>query len=292
MIRWAEITGTPSKVRFDYLSQFLKSLGHENEVNYVVATDETFPDEIRQAMQKFEHIRITSPFGERVTQEIQDMEAIPAATMIQKSSDCLIFEDEHWWARSMLAEGLIREVALMKKMDISETAFIVGAGSSCRAVVSALMKAGFQKFNITERFEERGQLLIKDLKATYFGADFRFTPQSSITQLPGIHSILVNTTPLVQSNDLLNELYYCNFLKPDAVVIDLTIMPYDTPLIKAAQQVGARTVHGCDVATLVDTYWLKSSMKIEVDSEKYLEGLKKVCSETPFDFSGFEIPEF
>jgi shikimate 5-dehydrogenase len=183
-------------------------------------------------------------------------------------------------------------MALIKNLDISESALIVGAGASCRAVVASLLKIGFKKFNITEKFEERGRLLIQDLKQTYFAVDFRFTTQSAITQLPGVHSVVINTTPLTPSNDLLNELYYFNFLKPEGAVIDLTLVPYETPLLKAAKQVGARVVHGCEVATLVDIYWIKNSLGIAVPLDEYLSGLKDVCKSTPFDFSEFEIPDF
>jgi shikimate 5-dehydrogenase len=284
-----EIGGSSQRLRFDFLASYLKGLGHSVEFDYIETTQDAFPEKIEQAMLQYQHIRVSSPFGEKVHEFVN---AVPMDTMTQRSSDCLIFDQGEWWARSMLSEGLVRELASMKKLDISETAMIVGAGASCRAVIAALLKVGFKKFNITEKFEERGRLLMKDLKETYFGVDFRFTPQSSITQLPGVHSVVINTTPFTPNNDLLHELYYCNFLKPEGIVIDLTMIPFETPLIKAALQVGARVVHGCEVSTLVDAYWVKSSMKISLNHHDYEAKLKAACVQAPFDLSGFDIPEF
>jgi shikimate 5-dehydrogenase len=276
-------------MRFEFLRDFLKEKGHSIQFDFVTAENEDLGEVIQRLMKEYNHIRVSTPFGEKIHAFVK---AVPMATMIQKSSDCLVYDQGQWWARSMLAEGLIREMAMLKNLDISDSALIVGAGASCRAVIAALLKIGYKKFNITEKFEERGRLLIKELKETYFGVDFRFTPQSSITQLPGIHSVVVNTTPLTASNDLLNELYYCNFLRPEAAVIDLTLVPLETPLLKAAKQVGARIVHGCQVATLVDTYWIKSSMKIDVNAEEYQVKLTSLCEKAEFDFSEFEIPDF
>lgn len=288
-MKCVEVGSGASKFRYEFLARFLAAKGHQVQFDFVQCSPENFPAEIQRLMKDYQHIRIATPFGEKVHEYVS---AVPMATLTQKSSDSLIFDQGQWWARSMLSEGLVREIVLMKNLDISESALIVGAGASCRAVVSAMLKIGFKKFNITEKFEERGRLLIKDLRQTYFGVDFRFTPQTSITQLPGIHSVLVNTTPLVPANDLLNELYYCNFLKSDGVVIDLTLVPFETPLVKAAVQVGARVIHGCQVAALVDAYWIKSSMHIVIDPEEYGAGLKSACQAEPFDFTEFEIPDF
>lgn len=288
-MKCVEIGGSAQRLRFDFLASYLSGLGHTVKFDYIESSQDEFPRKIEQAMREYQHIRVSSPFGEKVHEFVN---AVPMDTMTQKSSDCLIFDQGKWWARSMLSEGLVRELASMKRLDISETAMIVGAGASCRAVIAALLKVGFKKFNITEKFEERGRLLIKDLKDAYFGVDFRFTPQVSITQLPGVHSVVVNTTPFTPNNDLLNELYYCNFLKPDGIVIDLTMIPYETPLIKAALQVGAGVVHGCEVSTLVDAYWIKSSLRISVNPQDYEAKLKEACVQAPFDLSGFEIPEF
>ncbi len=290
MIKWAEISnGINPKLRFEYLSKFMNDAGIQNQLDFIVCTEDEFPKKIQEVMKTYDHIRIGTPFGEKVQLEVQQL---PMMTLMQKSADCLIKEENRWWARSMLSEGLAREVALIKRLDISESAFVIGAGSSCRAVIAALLKMGFKKFNVTETLEERGRQILKDLQSTYFGVDFRFTPQSSVTMLPGTHSIVVNTTPLIPANQLLNQLYYCNFLKPGGVVIDLTLLPVDTPLLKAVKQVEGRIIHGYEVASLVDLYWVKVSMNQILDVDKYTTGFKSVCESAPFDLSGFDIPEF
>ncbi len=289
VIKWAEIASQGSRLRFDYLSKFLTDAGIPNKLDYIECSAEDFPKKIREVMATYDHIRVGSPFGEKVPLEVDQL---PMVTLTQKAADCLIKEEGRWWARSMLTEGLAREVAVVKRLDIAETAFIIGTGASCRAVIAALLKMGFKKFNMTERIEERGRKILKDLQSTYFGVDFRFTPQAAVTMLPGTHSIVVNTTPFVASNDLLNELYYCNFLKPNGVVIDLTLVPTETPLLKAVKQVEGRIIHGYEVASLVDLHWVKTSMKHSLDIDKYTEGFKALCDSTAFDLTGFEIPEF
>ena len=289
MKKWIEIAGTCSRKRYEYLSDFLNKSGVENSVDFVECGMDEFPLLLKHAMDQYDFIRVGSPFGERVPHLIDQL---PVTTYFQKSADSLFNEGGRWWARSMLTEGLIREVALVEKLDISESAFIIGAGASCRGVIAALMKIGFHKFNFTEKFEERGRLLLKELKETYFGVDFRFTPQSAITLLPGIHSIVVNTTPLVPSNDLLDELYYCNFLRPNGVVIDLTLVPPETPLLKAVKQVEGRIVFGFEVAALIDMYWSVQAFRQTFDQLAYSKGLFQICQSTTFDFSEFDIPDF
>lgn len=289
MIKWVEIAGQNSKLRYDFLSRFLNEKGYKNQLDYVTADLDSFPEKLQELMQNYDHIRVGSPFGEKVYEQVPK---IPVTTMIQKSADSMVKQGNEWWARSMLTEGLTREMALLKKVDISETAFIIGAGASCRAIVAALLKAGFKKFNIADKFEERGRLLVKDLQSTYFGVDFRFTPAGSVTLLPGIHSLVVNSSPFVVSNDILSELYYCNFLKPNGVVIDLTIVPVETPLLKSVQQVEGRVVPGYKVASLVDVYWVRISMGIQLNEEEYTESFHQYCLSQPFDFTGFDIPEF
>ena len=63
---WCEISGQPLRERLDMLSRALSQMGVENSLEIVVASKESeFEHLLGVAQQKYDQIRIGSPFGDR-----------------------------------------------------------------------------------------------------------------------------------------------------------------------------------------------------------------------------------
>ncbi len=173
-------------------------------------------------------------------------------------------------------------------LDLKGSILIVGAGAGARVAAAAFINVGYKKVNITNKFSEQAEDLIEDLERKYFDIEFEFIPEEKLVLLPGTNSVLVNTTPLLPSNDLLNELYYFNFLKSPGIVFDFTTVPIDTPLVLEAEALGIKVVRGFEVSSWGDMSWVEWAFAKKLDREAYCERLKEKMKTVEFDLTPFE----
>ncbi len=275
MMKWAEISANPSEKRYTHLSEFLKKKGVENEVEFIESLPGDFENHLKKACNKFDVLRIGSPFLNVLP---GCFDQLPLQVRTLGAGDSLIKSNEDWWIRATLYRAIIKLAKRLDKIDLLQPVLIVGSGGSARLIIGALIRIGFNRFNITDQFTERGQEIVNDLQKRFFNIEFKFTPHSGLTMLPGIHSCMVNTTPLVPSNEILGDLYYFNFLKAGGVVIDLNLSPVETPLLKEASGVGALTISGVEMAALSDMEFVSLIAPKAVDLEEYKSGLIQVFS--------------
>jgi shikimate dehydrogenase len=268
MIRWVEIAARSSRERYTLLQDFMTVTGVTNEVSFIETDFDGFQNELIQAKKTFDQILIGPPFTEMAFDPTADM---PAPLLSIKAADCVIKnKDQRWWPHSLLQEGFVHALAHhLKALDLNASALVVGAGGAARAVLSGLVRLGYNKFNITDRFEERGRVVIEDLRRSYFGVRFEFVPQVALTALPGMHSILVNATPLTAENELLRELQFLNFIKEHAAVVDLELIPPKTPLLTEAEQIGAKVINGVEIASYVDILWAQKIAGVSLGVTEY-----------------------
>jgi shikimate 5-dehydrogenase len=153
-------------------------------------------------------------------------------------------------------------------LDLNASAFIVGATPETRSAVAALVRIGFRRVNLTGTNDKRGEEMLKDFKKTYFNVQFSFTPRSMITQLPGVHSVAVNTLSMNDDPSQLSELFYFNFLKSGAVWIEVPFTTGNSPLIQEARNVGADVRESAQVSARCDQAWAESCFKVRLDCDK------------------------
>lgn len=130
-------------------------------------------------------------------------------------------------------------VANLKGADVTLTdkkVLILGAGGAARSVAYSLIQDGAQ-ITITNRTLQRAEQLVRDL-----GAGQIIEWQSWIKEL-GQFDVLVNTTSLGMEgkDDYLFDLQHAS---KDLVVTDIVYVPRVTPLLKAAELKGLKTVEG------------------------------------------------
>jgi shikimate 5-dehydrogenase len=252
-VKWAVLGHNILASRYELLAEFLTRHGFDNELKMISCQPEDLPEALADAEKNFDQIRIEAPLRELVVKRYKTNQMVVAGL---GAADCVVHREGQWWPDAALfyafTELFCRHGA---DMDLTSDILIVGAGAAARLAIAAGARAGFQRIHITSRLDDQGTAFLGELKRAYFGIEFNFVPQDRLVLLPGSHGLLVNTTPLVDNNDLLGELSYLNFLRPDGMIWDLVVEPGTTPLIRDGEQISIRCVRGLEVAALADIEW-------------------------------------
>lgn len=272
MIRWTEVALQPMVWRFEALSRELLQCGVENTFEPTEISDLSSVDsEIEIAKQKFSQIRLGRYVGEVIVKE--DV-SLPAQLLITKGADALVPELGQWWPRCFYFEGITRTLVQdMKKLDLRGGVFIMGATWEARVLISALTRAGFQKFIVSDVEEGRAQKLVKDLERIHFGVSFQYVQKELVTQLPGTSSIAVNILSLVEHPGLVADLSYLNFLRPDGVWIETHPYPEHSPLTTEAISLGVQVEPALHLVSNVDAVWSEYCFQTKIDLARYREAL-------------------
>ncbi len=282
MIRWLNLDiETESNIgsqadqikRFQLLSEVLNHNGVENEVVHESISAMDLAARLPEYFQTFQQIRVSSSSCDEMRTL---MSRAPSMTMSLKVCDAFVHEADGWWPRCFLYEAMQVVVAKhVTGLDFTGGVFVIGAGAMTRAVVGALVRVGFEKINITDPDEYLAQELIEDLQRTFFGVQFQFTKKQMVTQLPGVHSVAVNTIVGTDTNPELSEIFYLNFLKAGGAWIDLNLSPVESNLSAEARTVGAQVVNGVKVASITDCLWVKKAFALDLDESQYSEILRQ-----------------
>ncbi len=287
-MKWVVLGGKDQEVRFRALSEFMNTSGYQNEVEFLSPEPNDFLMELERMVARVDQIRLQSPYSDRA-QDFQNR-ATDLVNLVGSADAVIKTPTGSWWPENIMYEAVCLEfIRHVKHVDLSTHVLMVGSGSAARVVLAALIKLGFSKFYISDRFEDRAKKTIEAMKKRFFGIDFSFIPAGSLMLLPGSSSILVNGTPLVPENDLLKDLYYFNFLKPPATIIDLNLIPPVTPLMSEGERIGAASMGGFEIASRVDVLWAKRAMNLTLDLEAYKKFLEKKLSEIPFDPEPYKL---
>ncbi len=255
-MKWAVLGLNFFKPRYERLAEFLREQGIANEVHYPeIHPDEDIRDRLPEFQAAFDQLRIESPFREAVLvrPKIQSKMLFDLG-----AADCLIQKNRKWSLDVGLYYAFTQLFSrLGSKLDLKADMIVVGAGAAARLAVAAGLRAGFSKVNLSTTYDDQGIALLADLRKSFFGVDFKFVSLNQLVMLPGTNSLLVNTTPFNEGNEILTELYYLNFLKPDGMIWDMVFEPQTTPLIREGEQAGIACVRGSQVAALADCKWIE-----------------------------------
>ncbi len=284
-IKWAEIAQHNSELRFNILSEFLNENGFKNTVEFVAMGLDEFHSEFLKLIEKYDCVRIGSPYASMVMPMFQGQ---TSEMVMIGAGDCLWRIDKEWRLYAANYFGL-RYIIHDKGnlIDLESPILVVGSGAGARMAIAAFIRAGVKKINVTNKFPEQTKEMIASLEKSFFGVQFEFIAEERLVLLPGSNSVLINTTPLSPSNDLLNELYYFNFLKSPGLVIDFTIIPIETPLITEAEQIGVSVVRGYELSSWGDLAWIESYLGKKLDREAYSQKLRDRANAEKFDMAPY-----
>ncbi len=274
-MNWVEIAlpGQSQAVRFQALSEMLQEAGFENQFSALETSEVDFAGHLSETQKSATVIRVVGALGDQVPKLRNE---IPALMMSLKTADTICFENKYWWPKNFLFEGLQQVLAQdLVQVDFSGSALVIGAKSEARAAVGALVKAGFNRFNLADENVELGESMIAEFTHSYFNVDFKFTPLNRVTQLPGVNAIAINALPLDINPTFVEDISYFNFLKPGGVWVDLSLLPLDSPLVSEARSVGAVVEPGLHVVSQTDLAWAESHCRVKLDLNKYRQLLRE-----------------
>ncbi len=118
-------------------------------------------------------------------------------------------------------------------------ATVMGAGGASRAIIYALLNAGFTDVRIANRTVTRAQSL-----ADRFGEACSAHPWSAIEELTQDTDFLVNTSSVGMAGTEDTPIPDLRNLAAEALVTDIVYTPLETPILKAANDQGLTTVDG------------------------------------------------
>ncbi len=171
--------------------------------------------------------------------------------------------------------------ALEEKTKIKgKRAILVGAGGAARAIAFHLALEGAGKLVIANRTVEKAQALASEVKdMTGIETDACALKEDELKKIISESEILVNATSVGMHPDVDKTPIPKTLLHPGLVVMDIVYNPLETPLLREAKNVGAKTVDGA--AMLVHQgaeslkIWLSIEPPLEVMRKAVLEVLEK-----------------
>ncbi len=273
-LKWCALGYNFGRIRYELLGRWMTEKGLDHQLEFLDVPPADFSTEFEKILNDFDQIRIDSPHGLNAYSYFKRHEAIMSQL---KAVDC-VFKDNlgHWWCRSLTYKSLCEALqGVGELIELDRSVLIVGAGASARAALAACAKMGFKSFKVTNKYDDQGLELIREMKENFFGLNFEFVPQHRLTLLPGSNCIAINTTPNDPSNDLLNELYYFNFLKKNGVVVELNFSPMHTQLIKESLDIKNFVIYGYELAAISDAYWIEWVTENRLNRDNILEELKE-----------------
>ena len=196
-------------------------------------------DDLRQGA--LHGLNVTIPHKQNVLALLDELTptaaAIGAANLIYLKDGRLTGDNTD--AAGFLAD--LQHCGLAAPISGSRAALVLGAGGSTRAIVYALVKAGWQVW-IAARRVEQASALAASLQAA--GTAIQTLPLQADT-LTGPYDLIVNTTPVGMFPDVQSSPWPADLpFPPGAGVYDLVYNPDETVLVRLARAAGLRAANG------------------------------------------------
>jgi shikimate dehydrogenase len=183
-------------------------------------------------------VNVTVPFKERACAVVDNVEEV--ARMMGAVNTVVVKPDGSLWGTNTDAYGFIQNIRsqIPGVKFAKKKVMVLGAGGAARAVIYGLLQEGVSEILVTNRTQERAEILQK-----LFGSRVRTVDwQRKDNTMKGLH-FLVNTTVLGMEKQPPLEINL-KHLPPKAVVVDIVYRPLETDLLKQAKQKGHKTVDG------------------------------------------------
>jgi shikimate 5-dehydrogenase len=275
MFKWVEIGLQNNRIRYETLSKFLNDNGFANSVDFIETNEKDFEINLPKWLEQYDGVRIGRGLGEVVVPLF-----VNHLLMVDriKAADAVVKTDGKWWLRSNAVDGFSRVLSQVgERFDLESRVLLVGAGAAARVAITALFRAGFRQFAVSNIDENKAKVFINEMRRTLLGAELVLVLKEGLILLPGAHGVLVNTTPLAEDNPMLEDLYYFNFFKTGGLAIDFSISPVHTPLLIGARDIGAHCVHGYQISAYTDLIWAEQiSGRSFNNAEEYERALGEV----------------
>lgn len=240
----AFVTGWPIKHSKSPLLHgfWLKHYGIEGNYEAVAVSEAEFPDFLNGLLSdEFIGGNITIPHKEVAFEKIVNKDH--AAKMIGAINTVWI-EDGEVYGSNTDAYGFASNMdQYAPEWREGKTAIVLGAGGAARAVIYAILEAGFEKVVIFNRTYSRAENL-----AQHFGEKCEARAWEEIEVYMPSAGFIVNTTSLGMAGHDADpssiSLPEFRNMRKDLIVTDIVYTPLETPFLKLANEKGLTTVDG------------------------------------------------
>ena len=199
----------------------------------------------------------------RIVSEIGEVDEIVCKT--KSANTVMLRADKSLFATNTDGQGCCNAIEMTANVKIAGSQVVViGAGGTASAVVYSLLKNGAKEVVVFNRTVDRARVLTQMI-----GGSCRVIELNELPDEVRQAQIIVNTTPVgfnpsgvasVESNSMPID---ARLINSKHLVVDAVYRPLTTPLLAAAQKVGAKTVDGLEMlvhqAALQQQVWLGRS---------------------------------
>jgi shikimate dehydrogenase len=153
----------------------------------------------------------------------------------------------------------------------------VGAGGAGAAVAHALLTLGAGRVAIVDERKDRATSLAAELTRRFGAERARAGPAGDLAELLTDADGLVNATPVGMAAHPGTPVP-AGLLRPDLWVADVVYRPLETELLRAAADLGCRTLDGGGMVVFQAAHAFRFFTGIEPDSERMLAHLAQLVN--------------
>ncbi len=275
-LKLLEIGQNESKLRSLHVEEFLQKKGIKVEKT-TLEKDLNWNELIPAHQSQFDWLWLAPEHMESCAAEYFKLPEIVRRVGL---ADTIIKSKGQIWPRIYLLEVLKKFIFLKSpQLETRASAFMVGDGALVRLSAFVLISLGFSNIVFVSRDIEKAQKLVKELERQYFSVKFSTLDPSEITLEQAHSSCVVNTISPAMDSDLLTDLYYFNFAKKNALIIDFNLFPIEPQLLVEAAHLGMSTLAAVDIYGWMDARILEDLFEKKISADEYfnswMEFIKK-----------------
>ena len=224
-------------------------------------------------------INVTVPHKEAVMDHLDEIdewasEAGAVNTIVNRSGRLTGYNtDGYGFLRALRESGGLEPAG--------KNALILGAGGSARGVVQALLRAGIGSLVIANRTLARAESLAELARSGGAKTDAISLESDRIHEAAGSADAIVNCTSLGMTHgpDEAASPLRAMHIPPTALVYDLVYNPTLTPLLREAEQAGAKTLGGISMLVYQGAasfeIWLQRPAPVAVMMNAAMDAMRK-----------------
>ena len=253
MTKYIDLIGYPLKHSISPV--FQQAALNYCKIDACYCAHEVQPDLLKRAidqlrMPRYLGANVTVPYKEKA---IDLVDQIDEQSKIYGAINTIVNNEGILTGYNTDGTGFLKALNCVTEFKLEgKTAVILGAGGVARAASFVLLKNGVLSLHIVNRSVERARYLVHSLmtyannnhlsaKVDYLSPDMRDYERSISDS-----NLIVNCTTLgmkYSPNEFISPLEK-QLIPPDALIYDLVYNPLQTPLLKLAEEVGARILGG------------------------------------------------
>jgi len=211
-------------------------------------------------------LSVTMPHKNEVARIVSEIGEVDEIVRKTKSANTVMLRaDKSLFATNTDGQGCCNAIEMTANLKIAgNQVVVIGAGGTASAVVYSLLKNGAKEVVVFNRTVDRARVLTQMI-----GGSCRVIELKELPDEVRQAQIIVNMTPVgfnpsgvasLESNSMPID---ARLINSKHLVVDAVYRPLTTPLLAAAQKVGAKTVDGLEMlvhqAALQQQVWLGRS---------------------------------